>query len=75
MALSRFIIGRISLKSIHSSTNSCVGPRQNRMSCHGRCAPEWMKRAKLWCGRHGGRRRLGVSEPVNEFDRRPFEHR
>jgi hypothetical protein len=45
------------------------------MSCHGRCAPEWMKRAKLWRGRHGGRRRLGVSEPVNEFDRKPFEHR
>src|SRR5207244_10167673 len=26
-----------------------------RMSCHGRCALEWMKRAKLWSGRHGGR--------------------
>ena len=30
---------------------------------------------KLCCGRRGGRRRLGASEPVNEFDRRPFEHR
>jgi hypothetical protein len=45
------------------------------MSCHGRCASEWVKQAKLWRGRHGGRRRLGVSEPVNEFDRKPFEHR
>jgi hypothetical protein len=44
------------------------------MSCHGRCAPGLMKRAKVGRVRHGGRRRLGVSEPVNEFDRKPFEH-
>jgi len=43
--------------------------------CHGRCAPGCMKQGKLCCGRRGGRRRLGASEPVNEFDRRPFEHR
>src|SRR5215831_18559357 len=45
------------------------------MSYHGRCAPGCMKQGKLCCGRRGGRRRLGASEPVNEFDRRPFEHR
>ncbi len=49
--------------------------RGDRMSCHGRCAPGCMKQGKLCCGRRGGRRRLGASEPVNEFDRRPFEHR
>src|SRR5262249_25011027 len=37
------------------------------------CAPGCMKQGKLCCGRRGGRRRLGASEPVNEFDRRPFE--
>ena len=42
------------------------------MSCHGRCAPELMKRTKVGRGRHGGRRCLGVSEPVNEFDRSPL---
>jgi hypothetical protein len=36
--------------------------------------PDGMKRSKVWRGRHGGWSRLGVSEPVNEFDRRPFEH-
>jgi lysophospholipase L1-like esterase len=34
-----------------------------------------LKQGKLCCGRRGGRRRLGASEPVSEFDRRPFEHR
>ena len=45
------------------------------VSCHGRCAPGCMKQGKLCCGRRRGRRRLGASEPVSEFDRRPFEHR
>jgi hypothetical protein len=44
------------------------------MSCHAPIAPGWMKRGTLWRGRHGGRSSLGAGEPVNEFDRRPFEH-
>jgi hypothetical protein len=44
------------------------------MSCHARFAPGWMKRGRLRRGRHGGWSRLGVGEPVNEFDPRPFEH-
>src|SRR4051812_16292002 len=47
------------------------------LSSHSRGAPGWMKRL-LWCGRQGDRQGdwfcLGVSEPVAEFDRRPFEH-
>jgi hypothetical protein len=43
------------------------------LSSHSRGAPGWMKRL-LWCGRQGDWFCLGVSEPVAEFDRRPFEH-
>src|SRR4051812_21358345 len=43
------------------------------LSSHSRGAPGWMKRL-LWCGRQGDWFCLGVSEPVTEFDRRPFEH-
>ena len=60
------------LRSIKKSIDSDHGIYRD---CHGRCAPELMKRTKVGRGRHGGRRRLGVSEPVNEFDRKPFEHR
>ena len=43
------------------------------LSSHSRGAPGWMKRL-WWCGRQGDWFCLGVSEPVTEFDRRPFEH-
>src|SRR3954469_11207493 len=46
---------------------------QGLLSSHSRGAPGWMKRL-LWCGRQGDWFCLGVSEPVTEFDRRPFEH-
>ena len=43
------------------------------LSSHSRGAPGWMKRL-WWCGRQRDWFCLGVSEPVTEFDRRPFEH-
>jgi hypothetical protein len=64
-----------SARSHRSTFAACDRRRGDRVSCHGRCTPGCMKQGKLCCGRRGGRRRLGASEPVSEFDRRPFEHR
>src|SRR3954471_19322014 len=52
---------------------ACFARGEHLLSSHSRGAPGWMKRL-LWCGRQGDWFCLGVSEPVAEFDRRPFEH-
>src|SRR3954466_4006597 len=58
---------------IHCASTSIAPPHLILLSSHSRGAPSWMKRL-WWCGRQGDWFCLGVSEPVTEFDRRPFEH-
>jgi hypothetical protein len=64
-----------------SCTYGSVRGARDNLRPYRDCSPAvhrpWrMKQVLGWAvRRRGGRRRLGASEPMSEFDRRPFEHR